>query len=138
MSLELTAPTPDAPDVAEDGVWLADIETGETYAPFDEIRYTGEDGNLLEVRYADPPTFEDFQGQGRGVWRYRAALPFEEGVTLPEGDTPLHEAPRLREDVGWEPTLDIPETVDTYVEWLEANPDAWSFDASEAPWEATD
>jgi threonine synthase len=102
MSLELTAPAPDAPDVADDGVWLADIETGETYAPFDEIRYTGEDGNLLEVRYADPPTFEDFQGQGRGVWRYRSALPFEEGVTLPEGDTPLHEAPRLREDVGVE------------------------------------
>jgi len=102
MSLELTAPTPDAPEVAEDGVWLADIETGETYAPFDEIRYTGEDGNLLEVRYADPPTFEDFQGQGRGVWRYRAALPFEEGVSLPEGDTPLHEAPRLREEVGVE------------------------------------
>ncbi len=102
MSLELTAPAPDAPDVADDGVWLADIETGETYAPFDEIRYTGEDGNLLEVRYAEPPTFEDFQGQGRGVWRYRAALPFEEGVTLPEGDTPLHEAPRLREDVGVE------------------------------------
>ncbi|MDQ2056263.1 MULTISPECIES: threonine synthase [Halobellus] len=102
MSLELTAPTPDAPEVAEDGVWLADIETGETYAPFDEIRYTGEDGNLLEVRYADPPTFEDFQGQGRGVWRYRAALPFEEGVSLPEGDTPLHEAPRLREEIGVE------------------------------------
>ncbi|RLM84122.1 threonine synthase [Halobellus sp. Atlit-38R] len=102
MSLELTAPTPDAPEVAEDGVWLADIETGETYAPFDEIRYTGEDGNLLEVRYADPPTFEDFQGQGSGVWRYRAALPFEEGVSLPEGDTPLHEAPRLREEIGVE------------------------------------
>ncbi|WP_144904578.1 threonine synthase [Halobellus captivus] len=102
MSLELTAPAPDVPDVADDGVWLADIETGETYAPFDEIRYTGEDGNLLEVRYAEPPRFEDFQGQGRGVWRYRSALPFEEGVSLPEGDTPLHEAPRLREDVGVE------------------------------------
>ncbi|WP_435184218.1 threonine synthase [Halobellus sp. EA9] len=102
MSLELTAPAPDAPDVADDGVWLADIETGETYAPFDEIRYTGEDGNLLEVRYADPPTFEDFRGQGRGVWRYRAALPFDEGVSLPEGDTPLHEAPRLRESIGVE------------------------------------
>jgi threonine synthase len=100
MSLELTSPAPDAPAVAEDGVWLADIETGETYAPFDEIRYTGEDGNLLEVRYADPPTFEDFQNEGRGVWRYHAALPFEMGVSLPEGDTPLHEAPRLREEIG--------------------------------------
>ncbi|MEF8789452.1 MAG: NAD-dependent epimerase/dehydratase family protein [Haloarculaceae archaeon] len=51
---------------------------------------------------------------------------------------PPSDCTRLREDVGWEPTLDIPETVDAYVEWLEANPDAWSFDASEAPWEATD
>ncbi|MFB6250303.1 MAG: threonine synthase [Halobellus sp.] len=100
MSLELTAPAPDAPAVAEDGVWLADIETGETYAPFDEIRYTGEDGHLLEVRYADPPTFEDFQNEGRGVWRYHAALPFDVGVSLPEGATPLHEAPRLREEIG--------------------------------------
>ncbi|MFB6092667.1 MAG: threonine synthase [Haloquadratum sp.] len=100
MSLELTAAAPDVPDVADDGVWLADIETGETYAPFDEIRYTGEDGNLLEVRYADPPTFEDFRGRGRGVWRYRAALPFEAGVSLPEGDTPLHEAPRLEDEIG--------------------------------------
>jgi threonine synthase len=100
MSLELTAPARDAPDVADDGVWLECIETGETYAPFDEIRYTSDAGALLEVRYADLPTFDDFSG--RGVWRYRAALPFDEGVSLPEGDTPLHEAPRLRDDVGVE------------------------------------
>ncbi|MFC6827194.1 threonine synthase [Halopelagius fulvigenes] len=100
MSLELTAPAQEAPDVADDGVWLECIETGEQYAPFDEIRYTSDAGALLEVRYADPPTFDDFEG--RGVWRYRAALPFEEGVSLPEGDTPLHEAPRLEDDVGVE------------------------------------
>jgi threonine synthase len=102
MSLDLSAPAQEAPDVAEDGVWLECIETGETYAPFEEVRYTSDAGHLLEVRYADPPTFADFEGEGRGVWRYRAALPFEEGVTLPEGDTPLHEVPRLREDVGVE------------------------------------
>ncbi|SFR31964.1 threonine synthase [Halogeometricum limi] len=100
MSLELTAPAPEVPDVADDGVWLECIETGETYAPFDEIRYTSDGGHLLEVRYADPPTFEDFEGEGRGVWRYRSALPFEEGVSLPEGDTPLHEAPRLEDAIG--------------------------------------
>src|SRR6056297_3329610 len=99
MSLELSAPAQSEPACADDGVWLECIECGEQFAPFDEIHYTCADcDGLLEVRYADPPTFEEFEG--RGVWRYNAALPFEEGVTLPEGDTPLHEAPRLREDIG--------------------------------------
>ncbi|MFB6129320.1 MAG: threonine synthase [Salinigranum sp.] len=98
MSLELTAPAPEEPDVAEDGVWLECIETGETYAPFDEIRYTSDAGALLEVRYAEPPTFDDFEGTG--VWRYAAALPFEEGVSIPEGNTPLISVPRLEESVG--------------------------------------
>jgi threonine synthase len=91
--------TDDVPPVADDGVWLACIECGETFAPFDEIRYTCDhcDG-LLEVRYDDLPTFDEFEGSG--VWRYNAALPFEEGVTLPEGDTPLHEMPRLEDDIG--------------------------------------
>jgi threonine synthase len=94
MSLALTAETPTAPDEAADGVWLACIECGETFAPFDDIRYTCDDcDGLLEVRYADPPTFDDFEG--RGVWRYSAALPFDEGVTLPEGGTPLHRVPRI-------------------------------------------
>ncbi|WP_152039592.1 threonine synthase [Salinigranum salinum] len=94
MSLALTAETPTAPDGAADGVWLACIDCGETFAPFDDIRYTCDDcDGLLEVRYADPPTFDDFEG--RGVWRYSAALPFEEGVTLPEGGTPLHRVPRI-------------------------------------------
>ena len=95
-NLELTA---DAPTVAEDGVWLECIECGETFAPFAEVRYTCEtcDG-LLEVRYADLPTWGDFAGEG--VWRYDAALPFDEGVSLPEGDTPLHDVPRLEESIG--------------------------------------
>jgi threonine synthase len=98
MSLELTAPRQEAPAVARDGIWLECIETGETYAPFEGVRYRSDHGGLLEVRYADPPTFEEFSG--RGVWRYAAALPFDEGVTLPEGDTPLHRVPRLEEEVG--------------------------------------
>ncbi len=95
---ELTL-TADPPDVAESGVWLECIECGETFAPFDEVRYTCDacDG-LLEVRYADLPGWDDFEGEG--VWRYAAALPFEEGVSLPEGDTPLHEVPRLEASVG--------------------------------------
>ncbi|AZH23999.1 threonine synthase [Haloplanus aerogenes] len=100
-SLDLTAAAPSAPGEADDGVWLACIECGETFAPFESIRYTCDhcDG-LLEVRYADPPTFDDFEG--RGVWRYADALPFEMGVSLPEGATPLHHVPRLEEEVGVE------------------------------------
>ncbi|MFC5368379.1 threonine synthase [Salinirubrum litoreum] len=99
MSLELAAPRQSAPSVADDGVWLECIACSEQFAPFDDIRYTCDDcDGLLEVRYADPPTWDDFEG--RGVWRYSAALPFAEGVTLPEGDTPLHDVPRLEEDIG--------------------------------------
>jgi threonine synthase len=102
-SLDLTAPLPSAPAVAADGVWLTCIECGETFAPFESIRYTCDrcDG-LLEVRYADPPTFADFEGRRRGVWRYADALPFDEGVSLPEGDTPLHHVPRLESEIGVE------------------------------------
>ncbi|WP_101298083.1 threonine synthase [Halegenticoccus soli] len=101
MSLDLSASAPSAPDAAEDGVWLECIECGETFAPFEAVRYTCDEcEGLLEVRYADLPTWEDFEGRGRGVWRYAAALPFDEGVSLPEGDTPLHRVPRLEESVG--------------------------------------
>ncbi|MDS0282534.1 threonine synthase [Haloarcula onubensis] len=95
--------TDDVPSAAADGVWLVCIECGETFAPFEEIRYTCDhcDG-LLEVRYADLPKFEAFEGEGSGVWRYHAALPFDVGVTLPEGNTPLHEVPRIEESAGVE------------------------------------
>ncbi|GAB6879555.1 threonine synthase [Halorubrum gandharaense] len=109
MTLELDTPAPEAPDCADDGTWLACIECDETFAPFSAVRYTCDEcDGLLEVRYDDPPTFDDFgagastEGPDRGVWRYREALPFELGVTLPEGDTPLHEVPRLEESVGVE------------------------------------
>ncbi|MWV63519.1 threonine synthase [Halorubrum sp. JWXQ-INN 858] len=109
MSLAIDAPTPTAPDCADDGTWLACIKCGETFAPFEDVRYTCDDcDGLLEVRYDDPPTFDDFgagastDGPERGVWRYREGLPFDLGVTLPEGDTPLHAMPRLEADVGVE------------------------------------
>jgi threonine synthase len=94
--LELGA---DAPARATDGVWLSCIACGEQFAPFADVRYTCDDcDGLLEVRYADLPTWDDFDGDG--VWRYAAALPFESGVSLPEGATPLHDVPRLEEGVG--------------------------------------
>ncbi|WP_331235357.1 threonine synthase [Natronorarus salvus] len=98
MSMELSAPIQEAPAVAEGGVWLECIETGEQYAPFEAVRYRSDPGHLLEVRYADPPGFDAFSG--RGVWRYADALPLSGGVSLPEGDTPLHHVPRIRESVG--------------------------------------
>jgi len=107
MDLAIDAPTPAAPDCADDGTWLACIECDETFAPFEDVRYTCDEcDGLLEVRYADPPTFDQFgsgassDGPDRGVWRYREALPFDLGVTLPEGDTPLHRVPRIEEAVG--------------------------------------
>ena len=88
----------EAPAVAQDGVWLACIECGQAFAPFAEVIYRCADcGGLLEARYGEYPTWTDFSG--RGVWRYAAALPFDSGVSLPEGDTPLYEVPGLREDL---------------------------------------
>ncbi|WP_394740645.1 threonine synthase [Natronococcus roseus] len=101
MSLSLSAEKPVVPDDAADGAWLECIDCGETFAPFADVRYTCDacDG-LLEVRYADLPTFDDFEG--RGVWRYADALPIESGVTIQEGATPLYEVPRLEDDLGLE------------------------------------
>ncbi|SDJ90604.1 L-threonine synthase [Halovenus aranensis] len=87
------------PTCATEGVWLSCIACGEEFAPFETVRYVCDDcDGLLEVRYADLPTWEDFDG--RGVWRYDAALPFETGVSLPEGATPLHDVPRLESSIG--------------------------------------
>ena len=99
MSLDLTAAPEEPPAEATDGAWLTCIVCGETFAPFSAVRYSCDDcGGLLEVRYADNPGFDEFEG--RGVWRYSAALPLDDGVSLPEGDTPLHRVPRLEDDVG--------------------------------------
>ncbi|EFW93874.1 threonine synthase [Haladaptatus paucihalophilus DX253] len=99
MNLTLSNPTAPEPDGADDGVWLACIDCEWTGAPFDEIRYRCPDcDGLLEVRYADHPTFDDFEGSG--VWRYADALPVESGVSIEEGNTPLYEVPTIEEEVG--------------------------------------
>jgi len=97
--LELTEPEPEG---ADEGVWLTCIECGDRFPPFEAVRYTCDEcGGLLEVRYADLPTWADFEGE-ETVWRYAAALPFKAGVSLPEGGTPLHEVPGLEADIGVE------------------------------------
>jgi threonine synthase len=97
-NLELEARVPAC---ADDGVWLTCIECGAQFPAFEDIRYTCDDcDGLLEVRYADLPTWDDFRDDRRGVWRYAAALPFDEGVSLPEGDTQLHDVPGLEAETG--------------------------------------
>ncbi|WP_238478313.1 threonine synthase [Natranaeroarchaeum sulfidigenes] len=101
MSMKLDAPAEDVPPEAEDGVWLSCIACDHTLAPFDDVVFTcPECDGLLEVRYADLPTFEDFEGTG--VWRYDDALPVEMGVTIQEGNTPLYEVPELEAETGVE------------------------------------
>jgi len=89
----------ETPAESTDGVWLTCIECGETLAPYDDVVYRCPacDG-LLEVRYEEYPTFDDFEGVG--VWRYADALPLEEGVSIREGNTPLYTVPRIEADVG--------------------------------------
>ncbi|WP_115863218.1 threonine synthase [Halorussus litoreus] len=108
MSLSLSADRPDPPDAAVDGVWLECIACGDAFPPFEAVRYTCDacDG-LLEVRYADHPSLADFAAQDRedgqpprGVWRYADALPFDAGVSIDEGDTPLYAVPTIEEEVG--------------------------------------
>lgn len=47
---------------------------------------------------------------------------------------PSSDTARIREDLGWEPTHTVRESVEAYVDWLQNNPELWSFDASDAPW----
>jgi len=57
----------------------------------------------------------------------------DDGMAL--GSKPPIDASRLRDDLGWDATHSIEEAIDAYVGWLEENPDAWSFDPADAPWE---
>ena len=60
-------------------------------------------------------------------------LPPEGGMTL--SSKPPIDSSRLQTDVGWEPAHSIEEAIDSHVEWLRANPDAWSFDIEQTPWD---
>jgi len=96
VDLSLSGPVPDA---AEDGVWLACIECGETYAPFEDVIYEcAACGSLLEARYAEYHDFDAFEGEG--VWRYADALPVAGSVSIDEGNTPLYAAPAIEDAVG--------------------------------------
>lgn len=48
---------------------------------------------------------------------------------------PVTDTSRLTDDFGWEPQYAIDEAVGAYVEWLESNPEKWSFERADVPWE---
>lgn len=50
-------------------------------------------------------------------------------------DRPTSDTTRIREDLGWEPRYSVREALVAYVEWLEDNPEAWSFDPADVPWD---
>ncbi len=92
-------PDEPAPAVADDGVWLRCVACGEDHAPFEAIIYRCPScEGLLEARYDVLPVFEDFTGAG--VWRYDAALPLDDGVSIDEGETPLYDVPNIAAAVG--------------------------------------
>lgn len=97
--LRLRTPEEPIPDVADNGSWLTCIECGQVEPPLEAVIYRCPAcGGLLEVRYAEPAAFEDFDGTG--VWRYADALPVGSGVTIEEGDTPLYRVPSIEAEVG--------------------------------------
>lgn len=61
------------------------------------------------------------------------------GLGAARGDDTIQRRPpsdpdRLRRDFGWAVAHSIPETIESYVNWLENNPDDWSIDTSDPPW----
>ncbi|HEX58841.1 MAG TPA: threonine synthase [Methanomicrobia archaeon] len=81
----------------------------------DDVVYTCECGGLLDVKYeySTVDAASITRGGELGVWKYRALLPFEDGVlklkgeggtlapvTTREGNTPLYRCERLAEKLG--------------------------------------
>lgn len=85
---------------------------------------TGEQATLAEVAEmvrAHVPDAHLEVGEVRGEDELPAAPPTDTG--------------RIREDLGWGPTHSIDEAIEAYVDWLRENPEKWSFDADDAPWQ---
>jgi len=78
--------------------------------PAHKIIYTCDKCNgLLDIKY-DYSSIDNeriVKAKGRGVWKYKALLPFKEGsssslspITINEGDTPLYRCDRLAQSIG--------------------------------------
>lgn len=97
---------------------LADDTAHDTY-----LVGSGEQATLadvVELVQEIVPEAELTLGAGRGD---------DQLVRRPPSDTS-----RIREDLGWAPRFTLPETIETYVDWLREHPDDWSFDAESVPW----
>jgi nucleoside-diphosphate-sugar epimerase len=123
----LTVPRVDHPVeiiyVGDEASAFVDVSLADELAHDRYVVGSGEQLTLVELVEILEERLPDAQlelGEDRGD----DVLPY-----LPPSDTT-----RLREETGWEPTLTIEETVDEYVEWLQANPDDWSFDPGDVPW----
>ncbi|MCD4740792.1 threonine synthase [archaeon] len=69
---------------------------GKCYKP-ERGRYICECGKVLLVEYEQL----EWKTQGRGVWRYKSMLPFEEKqISLEEGGTPVINSERIEEELG--------------------------------------
>lgn len=114
-----------------------------------EIIYVGDEASgFIAAALADAPSYNRYivgtgeQASLADVADYvRAHVPDAEfEMSDRRGQDALEALPpsdtsRIREDLGWEPEYTIEEAVEVYVDWLRENPDMWSFDASDVPWE---
>jgi nucleoside-diphosphate-sugar epimerase len=49
-------------------------------------------------------------------------------------DVPASDSTRIKRDLEWEASHTIEEAVGDYVSWLRENPEKWSIDPSNPPW----
>lgn len=47
---------------------------------------------------------------------------------------PPTDTTRISDDIGWEPTHTVNEAIEAYVDWLQNNPEKWSYNAENTPW----
>jgi nucleoside-diphosphate-sugar epimerase len=114
-----------------------------------ELIYVGDEANaFVTAALADDPSYTEYLiGTGDQYTLAEIAEIVKEHI--PDADLPLGEpdedaellsrpptnTTRIRTDLGWSPTRSIPDAIAGYIEWLENNPDSWSFDPNDVPWE---
>lgn len=114
-----------------------------------ELIYVGDEANaFVTAALADDPSYTEYLiGTGDQYTLAEIAEIVKEHI--PDADLPIGEpdedaeilsrpptnTSRIESDLGWSPSRSIPDAIAGYIEWLEENPDGWSFDPDEVPWE---